>query len=563
MKIARRDGFRIMDHLEQFTQLRALETVVRKTVPNCVFDVSFSDPDEIGVRRFQYVLFGLKGVDEFGQSVSTYLRQPFSLDGCSVNTIARGTLLTSALYSSNNNIVPLLFCYCAVEDSDNVARLGENLRKIFPEQNLPVCDSGSAIVAGLVQSSFDRDRITGCAWHVGHKNAPQHFPGLPVKLKESATALAKLVSVSEYDAKLEELRGLDLDFRNQDKSISFIAQRLVEDHVTISHNLARDVPLIRLGQVTNGPCEEMHSPLLDFRDLPVCSMVLGILKYCGDKLRESHTEAASRDEGFQNDSTQIRLALTPFAVKEVEETADRFRSSKSTKVHIRRASVNEVQAEVKVDGMSFMVGVIRNDDGDELIIDCCNFSKEYLRPCYHVVAALMMANTISIFDRRLYGNQWLTSNWRHQVTQLVPNFDIDVQSLEKDPSCRPWRHPPVIGRPKEPKRKVISNKSYRKVKICVGCDKAGHNIRTCTDVDLDLVYTKLIEGVDELYVSSDDADNDSGYGSDCIDVDEDFELESNELDELQQDQEVRVRKSHGREFTDIVNGARYEKRTRN
>ena len=120
----------------------------------------------------------------------------------------------------------------------------------------------------------------------------------------------------------------------------------------------------------------------------------------------------------------------------------------------------------------------------------------------------------------------------------------------------------MIGRPKEPKRKVISNKPYRKVKICVGCDKPGHNIRTCTDVDLDLVYTKLFDGADELYVSDDD-NNDSGYGSDCINGDEDFELESNEVDQLVQDQEVCVRKSRGREFTDIINGARYEKRTRN
>jgi hypothetical protein len=46
-------------------------------------------------------------------------------------------------------------------------------------------------------------------------------------------------------------------------------------------------------------------------------------------------------------------------------------------------------------------------------------------------------------------------------------------------------------------------------------------------------------------------------------ADEDFELESNEVDQLVQDQEVRARKSRGREFTDIINGARYEKRTRN
>lgn len=51
-----------------------------------------------------------------------------------------------------------------------------------------------------------------------------------------------------------------------------------------------------------------------------------------------------------------------------------------------------------------------------------------------------------------------------------------------------------IGRPKEPKRKDL--KDGVKHKRCKGCNEPGHNLKTCVNVDLDMVYAKLTKGRD-------------------------------------------------------------------
>ena len=60
----------------------------------------------------------------------------------------------------------------------------------------------------------------------------------------------------------------------------------------------------------------------------------------------------------------ICLALTPFVVKETETLERNARNSQNTKVHLSRQTQDEVRAEVQCDGITYMVGVKRNDDGD-------------------------------------------------------------------------------------------------------------------------------------------------------------------------------------------------------
>jgi hypothetical protein len=192
-KIARRDGFTLFDYVHQFSLLPSLQRLILDRAPCCVFNVRFSEPDVQGVRRFESVLFGLIGQHDIdGNSPSTSLRASFSLDGTPVHSIARGTLLTSACYSSDNQLFPLLMLYCGSECKDNVDALGCALRRDFNYQTVPICDSGTALVAGLTSAGFRDDNITGCTWHVGYKNLPSKFPGVPKLLMEAPTVLATL-----------------------------------------------------------------------------------------------------------------------------------------------------------------------------------------------------------------------------------------------------------------------------------------------------------------------------------------------------------------------------------
>jgi hypothetical protein len=268
----------------------------------------------------------------------------------------------------------------------------------------------------------------------------------------------------------------------------------------------------------------------------------------------------------------ICLALTPFVVKETETLERNARNSQNTKVHLSRQTQDEVRAEVQCDGITYMVGVKRNDDGDKLHVECCNFVIENMRPCFHVVAALLKAATISLFDQRLYGEVWYTSTWVAQLQSPVPNFNIDLSQLESDESFRPWQFPPIVGRPPEPKRRNVKPNS----KTCFGCDKEGHNIRSCTEVDLDLIWAKLIGGGDPPYEPSEGDEEDesssaivaggtgtdhstgSGMVDDEDDADHYDEISSGEIEALLN--ERTPRKSRGRMFTEVTLGLQLGKR---
>jgi hypothetical protein len=108
-----------------------------------------------------------------------------------------------------------------------------------------------------------------------------------------------------------------LGFSKQDDVIDYIIQRLTSENMTVYRNMFQNPPLCRLGQVTNGPCEQLHNAIRMCREKPVCSMILDMLQIFGDWKRAQYSDATARYSQFQNDRTLIRLALTPFVVKVV------------------------------------------------------------------------------------------------------------------------------------------------------------------------------------------------------------------------------------------------------
>jgi hypothetical protein len=88
---------------------------------------------------------------------------------------------------------------------------------------------------------------------------------------------------------------------------------------------------------------------------------------------------------------------------------------------------------------------------DAAVILCCGFEKEHLRPCVHMVAAILgvprqQAGPWSQFDLRFFGRVWHTATWRTQLSNVPIAIDISNAQLGRDASMRPWQRPPkVIG----------------------------------------------------------------------------------------------------------------------
>jgi hypothetical protein len=86
-----------------------------------------------------------------------------------------------------------------------------------------------------------------------------------------------------------------------------------------------------------------------------------------------------------------------------------------------------------------------------------------------------------------------------------------------------------IGRPKEPKRNPVV--AYKKSKKCRGCNELGHNLKTCVNVHLDLLYDNLsrprrrrvamADGCDEDCISSSSDDDGDEPDVDAPNDDED------------------------------------------
>jgi hypothetical protein len=76
-----------------------------------------------------------------------------------------------------------------------------------------------------------------------------------------------------------------------------------------------------------------------------------------------------------------------------------------------------------------------------------------------------------------------------------------------------------IGRPKEPERKPL--KEGVKHNRCRGCNKLGHNLKSCVEVDLDMVYAKLTRGRNDSDVHAVGGADSSASSSDGEIEDED------------------------------------------
>jgi hypothetical protein len=197
-------------------------------------------------------------------------------------------------------------------------------------------------------------------------------------------------------------------------------------------------------------------------------------------------------------------------------------------------------------------------------IECCGLERELGRPCSHAVALLREASRrrhprFHAYFSGLDCHQWLTETWASQYETPPIALGVHVESLLRDQSIHPWKKKPVIGRP--PKEKVIVLKESTKNKTCRGCGKMGHNIRSCTNVDLDFYFDQLSSTADQSFFpdedEEEDEDNDDGDVDDGYDLYEDEdEDEGNDNDSNDRHPKTgNQRRSRGAEFVAAIEAA--------
>lgn len=568
--------------LSSFTEIQALPAFIaflNQKDPRGRYELSVADPDVAGIKRFLWFFFA----PSWWILDATHVQPLLTVDGTAIQTILMGALLIAVTKSANNNLYPLAMMYCDFESAANVEVFGARLRKLFPSQEDAVSDSGTGLVAGLDNAGFRRNG--GCFWHITYKNVPTEvrrrwvlfchdsrvlkFPGVPKALQDSLKELLHLPSEAQYREKLDEIRGRPFQLRKKSYPIAsvnevldYVDTRFQEEHLCLWLTLRLDPPFVRYGQTTNNPAEQENNVVGDARGLPIISMVLNILSKDNETRCKHQASAEERFNASQASPNLSRLRLTPFVVTDAEEVLARCKrwevdihvlTGMSLKVTVRHgkdlAQDQRVELELRADGT---MAVER----------CCGLEKELDRPCAFMLIALDRAskrrkpspNPWTPFDPRFYGKFWLTSTWVAQYHTVAQSINVAVEKLARDPAILPWSSQPKVGRPKAmPEFTPVEGRAY---KTCWGCGKQGHNLSRCVNVDLDLLYQNLTQGVDETYKEpeSDDRDMDWEY----MDGGE-YELEANEIADLHKDiEEVQRPKSRGRELVELLSAIAHD-----
>jgi hypothetical protein len=336
--------------------------------------------------------------------------------------------------------------------------------------------------------------------------------------------------------------------------VEYVDRRFQEEHLCPFLALSLDPPFVRYAQVTNGPGEQYWNMIEASRRLPICDMVVDILKEDLDKRVMYARLSTERAGGITGDGGTAKLDLTPFAVMETEKL---LALSQKWQVTITVQTNERLEGTVLFGLDSLKQQYVRiGPDGEE----CCRLQRELGRPCIHMVALLraagqrMKGSHFHPFLKRLYCEVWHTLTWVKQYAAPPIALAPNVRSLERDIISRFWRTKPIVGRPPKKKEVILSvNKTYKK---CGACGEDGHNARGCTEKDLDFYYDSLTTRHDADFAEDedeDDDDDDDGLGDEYGDDEENYD--GGYIDDEDVVESAPRRRSRGAQFVAVIEAA--------